>query len=188
MALIDLSNRTVRVRIVYAGPAAGGKTTNLRHIASALPANARGALASIASADGRTMLRDDLPLDLGMIAGWHILADLASVPGQPGLDAERAAVLGGVDAVVFVADSDPARQQANRESMSELRTALSKAGEGNAPVVIQVNKQDLPNATSAAELTAILGHAYTAIPSVAVNGAGVFEALREACRLAVARL
>ncbi|MGI9253846.1 MAG: GTP-binding protein [Thermomicrobiales bacterium] len=185
MALIDPANRTLRVRVVYTGPAGSGKTTNLRQIAALAPAHARGELVSIEASDQRTLLRDDLPLDLGEIEGWRVLADLSSVPGQPALTAERQAVLAGADAVVFVADSDPARQQPAAACMAELRALLQSALRPEMPVVLQINKRDLGAALPEDAIAQPLGAVAEAIPAVAVSGEGVFETLRAACRLAV---
>ncbi|MBA3416126.1 MAG: hypothetical protein H0U10_12970 [Chloroflexia bacterium] len=104
MALIDLPARTVRIRIVYYGPAFGGKTTNLRQIAARVPPHARGDLASLVGDDDRTVFQDDLTLDLGEVGGWQMHAVLSSVPGQPRFERTRIAVLQGADGVVFVAD------------------------------------------------------------------------------------
>jgi mutual gliding-motility protein MglA len=188
VALIDPPGRLVHLRIVYAGPAAGGKTTNLRQIAARVPASARGALVSIEATDRRTLLRDDLPIDLGSVGGWHVTAGLATVPGQPALHAERAAVIAGADAIVFVADSDPARQAANAESMTELRALLAGEQRSDLPLVLQINKQDLSRAFPASSIAAALGDCDAILPSVAIQGDGVFETLRAACKLAVQRL
>lgn len=188
MALIDLPNRAVRFRVVYAGPAAGGKTTNLRQVHALVPAAARGQLASIAASDGHTLVRDDLPLDLGLIGGWHVSAGLSTIPGQPDLADARAAVLAGADAVVFVADSDPARQEANAGSMAELRALLAAAARDGLPLVIQVNKRDLPEALPEATVADPLLPAAEVLPAVALAGNGVIDALRAACKLAVRNL
>lgn len=185
MAVIDLPGRTVRLRIVYAGPSAGGKTTNLRAVERLVPAAARGRVRALDASDGRTLLLDELPLDLGEVAGWRVLADVATVPGQPDADDARRAVLAGSDAVIFVADSDPARRQANRDSFVDLRRTLA----ADVPLLLQVNKRDLPSATPVAVLARELGEgALSAIPAAAVHGEGVLETLRAACREAVRSL
>lgn len=186
MAVIDLPGRTVRVRIVYAGPSAGGKTTNLRAVSASVPVATRGELRSLDAGDGRTLMLDELPLDLGNVAGWRFLVDLATVPGQGDAASARQAVLAGADAVIFVADSDPARQPANRESLAELRRTLAT---GAVPVVLQINKRDLPGAVPAAALSSELGAGLAAaMPASALRGEGVLETLRAACREAARRL
>jgi signal recognition particle receptor subunit beta len=188
MALIDLPNRTVRMRVVYAGPASSGKTTNLRQLAALVPAHARGPLVSIAANDGHTLVRDDLPLDLGEIAGWRVLADLATIPGQPELSDARQAVLAGADAIVFVADSDPARQDAAVESMVELRKVLAAALRPDLPIVLQVNKRDLPDALPVELVTRAIGYLDDAFTASAIAGDGVIETIRRACQLAARNL
>ena len=191
MALIDLAARRVRVRVVYYGPAFGGKTTSLRQIAERVPNDARGDLLSLADEDDRTLFLDHLPLDLGEVGGWHILVDLTTVPGQPQFERTRIAVLQGADGVVFVADSDPARQDANAESLAELERHLIAAGHEPArfPLVVQANKRDLPGAVAVDALPDLDGgSASSVVPSVAVTGDGVFEALRAICKLVAASL
>lgn len=191
MALIDLPARTVRARIVYYGPAFGGKTTNLRQIAARVPPDARGNLSSLEGDDDRTLFLDDLPLDLGDVGGWRVRVHLSSVPGQARFERTRIAVLQGADGVVFVADSAPARQEANAESFTELRRNLAAVGQDMArfPVVLQANKRDLPDSVPLAELQVALDAAEVPlVSSVATTGEGVFEALRAACRSVAAVL
>ncbi len=188
MALIDLAARTVRLRVVYAGPAASGKTTNLRQIAALVPSGARGDLVSISARDGHTLVRDDLPLDLGEIDGWRMLADISTIPGQPELVDARAAVLAGADAIIFVADSDAARIAAAVESMAELRTFIAAGFRPGLPLVLQVNKRDLPDALPVERVAASLGLMSSGIAAIAINGDGVLETLRTACRLAARAL
>ena len=191
MALIDVPGREVRARVVYYGPAFGGKTTNLRQVERRVPARSRGNLFSICDADDRTLFLDDLPLDLGQVGGWRVRLGLFSVPGQTRFERTRLAVLAGADGVVFVADSDPGRQVANAESFAELRQNLSAAGHDLArfPLVVEANKRDLPNAVSIAELRHLLGAPRRPlIPAVASRGEGVFDALQSIAKLVAASL
>jgi len=191
VALIDLAGRRVRARVVYYGPAFGGKTTSLRQIAARVPAHARGDFLSLAGEDERTLFLDDLPLDLGIVGGWRIRVDLASVPGQPRFERTRVAVLQGADGVVFVADSDPACRGANAESMAELERNLVAAGHDPAafPLVVQANKRDLPDAVPLDALRDLDGFRnHPVVPAVAVSGEGVFDALQAVCKLVAAAL
>ncbi len=191
VALIDLLARVVRARIVYYGPAFGGKTTNLRKIEARVSQSARGDLASLAGDDDRTLFLDDLALDLGDVGGWRVRVDLSSVPGQPRFARTRVAVLQGADGVVFVADSAPARQEANIESFIELGRNLAAAGHDPArfPLVLQANKRDAPDPVPLGELRRALGATdRPLVSSVATDGEGVFEALRAACKLVAAAL
>lgn len=182
MALIDIPSRRIDARVVYYGPGASGKTTTLRRIAEAAPAHARGPFVSLAGDDGRTLFLDDLPLDLGDIGGWRFRLALVGVPGQPAYERTREALLAGADGVVFVADSDPARRQANIESFAELARTLATTGHDSArfPLAVQINKRDLPGAVPIPHLVSDLGRSGdgAAFPTVAVTGEGVLDALR----------
>src|SRR5690606_18385482 len=116
MSLVNYSTREITCKIVYYGPGRSGKTTNLQHIHSVLPETNRGRIVSLATEMDRTLFFDYLPLDLGPISGYHIRFQLYTVPGQVYYDATRKLVLQGADGVVFVADSNPARQAENLES------------------------------------------------------------------------
>lgn len=186
MALIDIPGRRIDARVVYYGPGAGGKTTTLRRIAEAAPEHARGPFVSLTDDAGRTLFLDDLPLDLGDVGGWRFRLALVGVPGQPAYERTRQTLLAGADGVVFVADSDPARRHANRESFAELARSLAAAGRDASrfPLAVQLNKRDLPGATPIPDLVAELrgpGDA-SAFPTVAITGEGVFDALRAICR------
>ncbi len=182
MALIDIPSRRIDARVVFYGPGGGGKTTTLRRIAEAAPEHARGDFVSLADDDGRTLFLDDLPLDLGEVGGWRFRLALVGVPGQPAYERTRRALLAGADGVVFVADSDPARRQANIDSFAELARTLAGAGHDPSrfPVVVQFNKRDLPGAMPIPHMLADLGGSGdgAAFPTVAISGAGVFDALR----------
>ncbi len=194
MAVIDLPARTVRIRIVYYGPAFGGKTTNLRQIAARVPPQARGNLVSLAGDDDRTVFQDDLPLDLGDVGGWRIHALLSSVPGQPRFERTRIAVLQGADGVVFVADAGRDRLLDNRLSLDELTRNLAVQGKRldavpPFPLVLQYNKMDLPDAVPTTELDRALNAlGAPRFESVAITGVGVVETLRAVIQLVVRRL
>ena len=128
MALIDLEAREIHAKIVYFGPELSGKTTTLRAIAEGVPPETRGAFRSIASESARTIFSDSLPIDLGERLGFRLHWHLYTVPGQPRSSGARAAVLQGVDGIVFVADSAPLRMAENMASLAELNEML--AGQG----------------------------------------------------------
>jgi mutual gliding-motility protein MglA len=185
VAVIDIAARRIDARVVFFGPGGGGKTTSLRRIAAAAPHRVAGAFVTLAGADGRTLFLDGLPLDLGEVAGWRFRLDLVGVPGQPAYERTRRALLAGADGVVFVADSDPRRRAANRASLDELAAWLAEAGQrpGTVPLVVQLNKRDLPDAVPEADLLADLGlPGAAAVPTVATAGDGVLAALRAICR------
>ena len=117
MALINNRAREIHFKIVYVGPTRGGKTTNLRVLHERLPAKRRGKLISIATDHERTLFFDFLPIELGQVNGLNTRFHLYTVPGQVYYRLSRRAVLQGADGIAFVADSHPAREQANRAAM-----------------------------------------------------------------------
>jgi signal recognition particle receptor subunit beta len=181
VALIDLDAREIHAKIVYFGPELSGKTTTLRAIAEGIPAETRGNFRSIASESARTIFSDSLPIDLGERLGFHLHWHLYTVPGQPRSGGPRAAVLQGVDGVVFVADATPLRMAENMNSLDELSTLLAAQGKaiGQFPFVLECNKSDVPDATPSAQLASVLGlSSVVAVQTSAINGVGVFDALR----------
>src|SRR5437867_4459815 len=128
MALINHRAREIHFKIVYYGAGLCGKTTNLKRLHDRLPPERRGRLISIATDHERTLFFDFLPVDLGQVAGFGTRFHLYTVPGQSYYRLSRRAVLQGVDAVVFVADSHPARERANQESLEDLATNLVTLG------------------------------------------------------------
>src|SRR5688572_21125596 len=158
MSFINYSSREINCKIVYYGPGLCGKTTNLQYVYNKTNPEAKGKMISLATETERTLFFDFLPLSLGEIRGFKTRFHLYTVPGQVFYDASRKLILKGVDGVVFVADSQMERMEANLESMENLRTNLAEQGYDldKIPFVIQYNKQDLPNKADAAELRRLL--------------------------------
>lgn len=191
MALIDLSAREIHAKIVYFGPELSGKTTTLKAIAEGVPSQTRGAFRAIASESARTIFSDSLPIDLGLQLGFRLLWHLYSVPGQARSTGPRAAVLHGADGIVFVADAAPLRMAENMASLIELRELLASLGRPLAdfPLILACNKSDLPGALPAPELAGSLGlPGSQAIRASAIEGAGVFDALRAVSKMVAANL
>jgi mutual gliding-motility protein MglA len=154
MSMINYASREINCKIVYYGPGLGGKTTNLEHVYGKVAPDSRGKLISLATETERTLFFDFLPVDLGTIRGFKTRFHLYTVPGQVYYNASRKLILKGVDGVVFVADSQLERMEANQESMQNLYDNMSEYGYDltRMPFVIQYNKRDLPNAAPVAEL------------------------------------
>ena len=194
MALINHRAREIHFKIVYYGPGLGGKTTNLQILHDKLPPERRGKLLSIATDHERTLFFDFLPIDLGQVAGFNTRFHLYTVPGQSYYRLSRRAVLQGLDGVVFVADSDPARERANRESLEDLSLNLVTIGLSGdqlrrMPRVFQWNKRDLPDAIPVERLRAALAPGGAPdFEAVASQGRGVSETLRSICKAVLARL
>jgi signal recognition particle receptor subunit beta len=154
MSMINYASREINCKLVYYGPGLGGKTTNLEHVYGKVSPNARGKMISLATETERTLFFDFLPVDLGTIRGFKTRFHLYTVPGQVYYNASRKLILKGVDGVVFVADSQLERMEANIESMQNLYDNMAQQGYDltKTPFLIQYNKRDLPNAASIAQL------------------------------------
>ncbi len=158
MSMINYASREINCKIVYYGPGLGGKTTNLEHVYAKVAPESRGKLISLATETERTLFFDFLPVDLGTIRGFKTRFHLYTVPGQVYYNASRKLILKGVDGIVFVADSQMDRMEANQESMQNLYDNMQEYGYDltQMPFVIQFNKRDLPNAAPIDELQAAL--------------------------------
>lgn len=186
MSFINYASREINCKIVYYGPGLCGKTTNLQYVYQKTAADAKGKMISLATETERTLFFDFLPLALGEIRGFKTRFHLYTVPGQVFYDASRKLILKGVDGVVFVADSQEERYDANIESLDNLRFNLAEQGYNldKIPYIIQYNKRDLPNAMSVEELRRDLNP--TGVPefeACAATGEGVFETLKAVAKL-----
>jgi mutual gliding-motility protein MglA len=158
MSMINYASREINCKIVYYGPGLGGKTTNLEHVYGKVSPDTRGKLISLATETERTLFFDFLPVDLGTIRGFKTRFHLYTVPGQVYYNASRKLILKGVDGIVFVADSQMERMEANIEAMQNLYDNMAEYGYDltKLPFVLQYNKRDLPNAAPVRELQAAL--------------------------------
>ncbi len=192
MAFINYSAREINCKLVYYGPGLCGKTTNLKYIYEKTAPNAKGKMISLATETERTLFFDFLPLALGEIRGFKTRFHLYTVPGQVFYDASRKLILKGVDGVVFVADSQEERFEANLESIENLKQNLKEQGYDIAkiPWVIQYNKRDLPNAVPLEKMREALNPAgaVTEFEASAATGKGVFETLKALAKLVLADL
>jgi signal recognition particle receptor subunit beta len=181
LTFINYASREINCKIVYYGPGLGGKTTNLQYIYDSTAAQAKGKLISLATETDRTLFFDFLPLDLGTVRGFKTRFHLYTVPGQVFYDASRKLILKGVDGVVFVADSQRERMDANIESLFNLESNLKQHGYDlmKVPYVLQLNKRDLPNVVSTSDLKAeLLRKEEPVYEGVANRGVGVFDTLK----------
>ncbi|GAB4203385.1 MAG: GTPase domain-containing protein [Sandaracinaceae bacterium] len=186
MSFINVLSREINCKIVYYGPGLCGKTTNLQYIYNKTNPDAKGKMISLATETERTLFFDFLPLALGEIRGFKTRFHLYTVPGQVFYDASRKLILKGVDGVVFVADSQIARTEANLESLENLRTNLAEQGYSldKLPYVIQYNKRDMPSVAPVEELRELLNpNRVPDFEAVASTGVGVFETLKAVAKL-----
>ncbi|MEE2757369.1 MAG: gliding-motility protein MglA [Myxococcota bacterium] len=185
MSFINWASREINCKIVYYGPGLGGKTTNLQHIYDNTNPDAKGRMISLETETERTLFFDFLPLSLGEIRGFKTRFHLYTVPGQVFYDASRKLILKGVDGIVFVADSQVERLDANLESWENLEDNLISQGYDfeTIPKVIQYNKRDVNNAVELAYLRRTLNpNLLPDFEAVAKNGDGVFPTLKSVAK------
>ncbi len=191
MSMINYASRAINCKIVYYGTGLGGKTTNLEYIYSRVNPDTKGKMISLATETERTLFFDFLPIDLGEVRGFKTRFHLYTVPGQVYYNASRRLILKGVDGLVFVADSQATRAEANIESMHNLYDNLETYGYDleTIPFAIQYNKRDMPNVLSSEELRAQINP--VGVPDfegIAIEGKGVFETLSCVSKLVIKAL
>lgn len=189
--MINYASREINCKIVYYGPGLGGKTTNLEYIHEKVASDTRGKLVSLATESERTLFFDFLPVDLGTVRGFKTRFHLYTVPGQVYYNASRKLILKGVDGVIFVADSQPERLDANVEAMYNLYENLAEYSldPREMPFAIQYNKRDLPRAVSVEDLNANLNPSVApSFEAVATRGIGVFDTLKAVSKQVVKSL
>ena len=191
MPMTNYAQRETNCKVLYYGPGLGGKTTNVEYIHSRVDPQDRGELISLATKKGSTLLFDFLAVDVGVVRGRRTRFHLYTVPGQAYYEGRRQRLLKGVDGVVFVADSQVERDEANAVAMQSLHDNLDAHGYdvSRLPLVIQYNKRDLPGVLPVEELRARLNP--VGVPdfeSVATEGKGVLETLAAVSRLVVKSL
>jgi mutual gliding-motility protein MglA len=188
MAFINYAGKEICCKIVYYGPGLAGKTSNVQYIYDRTAKESKGRLISLKTESDRTLFFDFLPIDLGKIGSFNTRLQLYTVPGQVYYRASRRLILRGVDGVVFVADSQRARLDADAESMSDLCENLADQGLSidRVPFVIQYNKRDLDDVATVEELRALLNpRGVPELLAAAATGHGVFETLKAVGRLAL---
>jgi len=191
MTFINYASREINCKIVYYGPGLCGKTTNLQYIYEKTNPNAKGKLISLATETDRTLFFDFLPLELGTVRGFKTRFHLYTVPGQVFYDASRKLILKGVDGVIFVADSQVERMDANVEAIDNLDANLKAQGYDlmAIPYVLQLNKRDLPNVAPREEMIVTLNKKQEPVfEACAATGQGVFETLKGVAKLVLQEL
>jgi signal recognition particle receptor subunit beta len=191
LSFINFAAREINCEIVYYGAGLGGKTTNLQVIYQKTADQQKGKMISLATETERTLFFDFLPLDLGSVRGFKTRIHLYTVPGQVFYDASRKLILRGVDGIVFVADSQEQRMDANVEALENLMSNLKEHGYdfNKIPYVLQLNKRDLPNILPIDLLSTELRKKNEAIvEAVAFQGVGVFETLKEIAKQVLTEL
>jgi signal recognition particle receptor subunit beta len=181
MSFVNYHTKEINCKIVYYGPGLGGKTTNIQWIYQKTSSQNKGQMITLNTENERTLFFDFLPLDLGEIRGFKTRFHLYTVPGQVFYEASRKLILRGVDGIVFVADSQVERMEANLESYQGLERNLAEQGYdiSKVPMVMQWNKRDLPNIVPVEDLQYQLNKRnFLSVEAVATTGQGVFETLK----------
>lgn len=191
MSFINYSTKEINCKIVYYGPGLCGKTANLQYIYEKTDPNLKGKMISLATETDRTLFFDFMPLKLGEIKGFKVRFHLYTVPGQVFYDASRKLILKGADGVVFVADSQVDRMDANLDSFDNLRDNLQEHGYNldTIPLVLQYNKRDLPDIVPVKELDEALNYRNVkSFEAIAIKGIGVFETLKQVAKEIIIKL
>ena len=191
MSSVNLYAKEISLKIVYYGPGLGGKTSSLQYIHRAIKPDARGQLVSLSTGVDRTLYFDFLPVKLPKLRGYTVRVQLYTVPGQVHYNSTRKLVLTGADGIVFVADSQRARREANVESFQNLQDNLREQGLAldRVPHLLQYNKRDMKDLLPVADLDATLNpHRVPAFETSAATGQGVFEALKSITTLVLSDL
>jgi mutual gliding-motility protein MglA len=191
MSMINYASREINCKLVYYGPGLGGKTTNLEYVYEKVNPDTRGKLISLATEAERTLFFDFLPVDLGSIRGFRTRFHLYTVPGQVYYSASRRLILKGVDGLVFVADSQAERMDANIAALENLYENLFDYGYDpeQLPIVLQWNKRDMPTAVPIAEMSRQLNPmGLQEYEAVAARGTGVFDTLKGVSKLVLKAL
>jgi len=186
LSFLNYSTREINFKIVYYGPGLSGKTTNIKTIYEKVKADSKGKLVSLATETERTLFFDFFPLDLGTVKGYKVKFHLYTVPGQIYYSSSRKLIMKGVDGIVFVADSQRERFEANIESINDMMQNLTDYNiEFEAmPYVLQLNKRDLPNITPVNEMIeALRKKDEPVVEAMALKGDGVVETLKSISKL-----
>lgn len=190
MSFVDHTAREINFKINYYGPGLSGKTTNLQYVHARTHPDQKTKMISLATETERNLFCS-LRLNTVELRGFVVRLHLYTVPGPVFYDVSRVTVLKGTDGVVFVADSQRERLEANVESLEHLETNLAVHGYdlASVPLVFQYNKRDLPSAMPTAELDAALGFGdRQRFEAIAPQGVGVFDTLKAVTKQVVQRV
>lgn len=191
MSFINYSSKEINCKVVYYGPGLSGKTTNLKYIYENSDPDTKGKLISVSDENGRSIFFDFLPMDLGEINGFKTRFHLYTVPGQVMNESSRKLILKGVDGIVFVADSQNERMDANKKSLERLIDHLDDYGHDvkSMPLVFQYNKRDIKGVAPVEKLSEFLNfYSKPEVESVAIEGLGVYDTLRSITKLVLDEL
>jgi signal recognition particle receptor subunit beta len=188
MSTVNVMAREVSAKVVFYGPGLSGKTTSLKRIYESIKPSLRGELMSLPTEADRTLFFDFLPVRVERVGDYALRLALYTVPGQVFYNATRKLVLQGADGIIFVADSNPGADDANRESMANLEENLAEQGIRleHFPLVIQYNKRDLAQGMPLEQMRSALNpREVPEYATCATNGEGVLDAMKAMIRLVI---
>ena len=180
MSFVNYKSKEINCKVAYCGIGMSGKTTSIKYIYQNTNKDFKRKLVNLDADNDRTIFFDFLPLELGEVKGFKTRFHLYTVPGQAFYEASKKLILRGVDGIIFVADSQVDKMEANIESMNDLKKSLDDQDYDieSLPIIFQWNKRDLPNIVSVSELSSNLNHwGFDEFESTATTGKGVFETL-----------
>jgi mutual gliding-motility protein MglA len=186
LSFLNYSTREINFKVVFYGPGLSGKTTNIKYVYNKIKSENKGKLVSLATETERTLFFDFFPLELGTIRDYKVRFHLYTVPGQIYYSASRKLILKGVDGLVFVADSQRERFEANIESINDMLENMQeyKISFETIPYILQLNKRDLPNVMPTGDMIRELRKkGEPVLEAVALKGVGVVDTLKAISRL-----
>lgn len=193
MAIINFAHREITAKVVYYGPPGAGVNTNVKTLYDLAPVDERSRLHKFGPGNEteRTWYFDYVPAGGGDVDGFSLRFRVYSIPGGLTHAAHRREVLKGTDAVVFVADARPGKDQINLDSLLDLERSLKQEGIEMAaiPMVLQVNHTDSTNARPADEVVFDLNpYGFPVVRAVARAAKGVLETHDKVTAVTTARI
>ena len=180
MSFINEKTKEINCKVIFYGPPLCGKSTTLRQIYNKIKNDIKSASVALSQDKDKTLYFDFIPLTLGKIRNYNIRLHLYTVPSEHAYESTRKLISKGVDGIVFIADSQLEKMEANLKSMSNLKEILDEEKEeNNIPIVIQYNKRDLPTALPVEKLSSVLNPSHVEeFESIASKRQGVYDALQ----------
>ncbi|WP_457568808.1 GTP-binding protein [Desulfurobacterium sp.] len=191
MPLINFATKEINCKIVYYGPGLSGKTANIKWIYDHIRPENKGELITLATETERTLFFDFVPIEVATVKGFKVRFHLYTTPGQIIYKISRKLILKGVDGIVFVADSQEERHDANLDTLDDMLNNMKELGIKfeETPLVFQYNKRDLPNILPVEVLRKDLNKwNYPDFEAIAIRGVGVIETFKEITKLVVQKL
>lgn len=175
MAYLNVRERRIEATIAYVGPELAGKATNFDHLLSATETR----FGKVEGSKDRLSLAWQ-PAGASPFRDCDVHVQLVAQRGRVST-ALTDDVLRDADGVVVIMDADPAAEERNRESLAAVLHLLARGERRDVPVVLQVNKSDLPGARAAAEVVGKLeATGLRHVVASARSGEGVVETLEAA--------